>query len=72
MGVHKGVKVKLARGSATGDTVVLYRSADRRRKERAMHDKFSRRIELALEQLGLFLGRNLHQKLRAPSASRYV
>jgi hypothetical protein len=29
--------------------VVLCRSADRRGKEQAMHNKFSRRIEVALE-----------------------
>jgi hypothetical protein len=32
----------------TEETVILCRSADRRSKERAMHDKFSQRIEEAL------------------------
>jgi transposase len=49
--VHEGVAVKLTRHPETGETVVLCRSADRQSKERAMHDKFSRRIEEALERL---------------------
>ena len=49
--VQEGVEVKLARHPETGETVILCRSADRRSKERAMHDKFSRRIETALERL---------------------
>ena len=40
--VHEGVEVKLARHPETDETVILCRSADRRSKERAMHDKFSR------------------------------
>jgi hypothetical protein len=42
--VHEGVEVKLARHPETDETVIPCRSADRRSKERAMHDKFSRRI----------------------------
>ena len=49
--VQEGVEVKLARHPDTGETVILCRSADQRSKERAMHDKFSRRIETALERL---------------------
>ena len=49
--VHEGVEVKLTRHPETDETVVLCRSADRRSKEQAMHDKFSRRIEQALERL---------------------
>ncbi|SIO49550.1 Transposase [Bradyrhizobium erythrophlei] len=48
---HEGVEVKLTRHPETGETVILCRSADRRSKEQAMHDKFSRRIEAALERL---------------------
>jgi transposase len=48
--VHEGVEVKLARHPETDETVILCRSADRRSKERAMHDKFSQRIEAALER----------------------
>ena len=47
--VHEGVEVKLVRHPETEETVILCRSADRRSKEKAMHDKFSRRIETALD-----------------------
>jgi len=56
--VHEGVEVKLTRHSETGETVILCRSADRRSKERAMHDKFSRRIEEALGRLAARLARS--------------
>ena len=49
--VQEGVEVKLTRDPATDETVILCRSADRRSKEQAMHDKFSERIEAALERL---------------------
>ena len=49
--VQDGVEVKLARHPETGETVILCRSADRRSKEQAMHDKFSGRIAAALERL---------------------
>jgi transposase len=49
--VQDGVEVKLARDPETAETVILCRSEDRRSKERAMHDKFSRRIEQALERV---------------------
>ena len=56
--VHEGVEVKLARHPETSETVVLCRSADRRGKEQAMHDKFSRRIETALARLAARLARS--------------
>src|SRR5262245_3107614 len=56
--VREDVEVKLARNPETGETVVLCRSADRRNKERAMHDKFSQRIELALERLAARIARS--------------
>src|SRR6516225_502873 len=56
--VHEGVEVKLARHPETGETVILCRSADRRSKERAMHDKFSRRIGAALERLAARVARS--------------
>ena len=59
--MREGIEVKLSRCPETGDTVVLCRSADRRDKERAMHDKFSRRIETALERLA---DRIAHSKKR--------
>jgi transposase len=56
--VNEGVEVKLTRHPETGETVILCRSADRRSKERAMHDKFSRRIEEALGRLAARLARS--------------
>lgn len=56
--VHDGVEVKLARHPETDETVILCRSADRRSKEHAMHDKFSRRIEEALGRLAARIARS--------------
>jgi transposase len=55
--VHEGVEVKLTRHPDTEETVILCRSADRRNKERAMHDKFSQRIEEALQRMAARLAR---------------
>jgi transposase len=55
--VHEGVEVKLTRHPETEEAVILCRSADRRGKERAMHDKFSQRIEEALQRLAARLAR---------------
>ena len=56
--VQEGVEVKLTRHPETDETVILCRSADRRSKEKAMHDKFSRRIEQALERLSVRVARS--------------
>lgn len=56
--VHEGVEVKLARHPETEETVILCRSADRRNKEKAMHDKFSGRINSALERLAARIARS--------------
>jgi transposase len=64
--VHEGVEVKLARHPDTDETVILCRSADRRSKERAMHDKFSRRIEAALERLAARIARSKKRLDPAP------
>jgi transposase len=56
--VQQGVKVKLVRRPESDETVILCRSADRRDKERAMHDRFSRRIEQALERLSTRIARS--------------
>jgi hypothetical protein len=64
--VHEGVAVKLTHHPETEETVILCRSDDRRSKERAMHDKFSRRIETALERLA---ARIAHSKRRLDPAS---
>ena len=56
--VHDGVEVKLTSHPETTETVILCRSADRRSKEQAMHDKFSRRIEEALDRLAARIARS--------------
>lgn len=55
--VQEGVEVKLARDPDTTETVILCRSADRRSKEQAMHDRFSQRIDTALERLAKRIAR---------------
>jgi transposase len=50
--VRDGVEAKLCRGPDGKETFLLCRSADRREKERAMHERFSKRIEERLASLG--------------------
>jgi transposase len=64
--VQEGVEVKLARHPETDETVILCRSGDRRTKERAMHDRFSRRIEAALDRLAARIGRSKKRLDPAP------
>src|SRR5580700_1607687 len=63
--VQDGVEVKLTRHPQTEETIILCRSADRRSKEKAMHDKFSARIEAALSRLA---GRIARSKKRLDPA----
>ena len=56
--VQEGVEVKLTRHPETGETVILCRSADRRIKERAIHERFSRRIDLSLDRLSARIARS--------------
>lgn len=56
--VQEGIEVKLTRSPATGETVILCRSADRRSKERAIHDRFSRRIDVELAGLSARIARS--------------
>jgi len=69
--VHDGVEVKLTRHPETDETVILCRSADRRSKEQAMHDKFSRRIEEALGRLAARLARS-KKRLDAATVNRQI
>jgi len=64
--VQEGVEVKLARHPETAETVILCRSADRRSKERAMHDRFSRRIAAALDRLAARIARSKKRLDPAP------
>lgn len=50
--VREGLEVKLCPGPDGAETFVLCRSADRREKEKAMHERFSSRIEEGLVSLG--------------------
>ena len=56
--VQEGVEVKLTRHPETGETVILCRSDDRRIKERAIHERFSRRIDVALDRLSARIARS--------------
>jgi transposase len=83
--IREDIEVKLTTHPETGETVILCRSADRRTKEQAMHEKFSKRIETALttlaerisrskrrldpDQVNRQIGRILQQNQR--SAARY-
>ena len=49
--VQEGIEVKLCSGPDGEESFILCRSAARREKEKAMHERFERRIEEALTQL---------------------
>lgn len=69
--IREGIEVKLARWPDTAETAILCRSADRRSKEQAMHDKFSRRIEAALDTLGARIERST-KRLNAAQINRQI
>ena len=64
--VREGVEAKLCSGPEGAETFLLCRSADRREKERAMHERFSKRIEARLESLGRRLERSRQRLERGP------
>jgi len=49
--VQEGIEVKLVPGPDGTETFILARSADRRQKEKAMHERFIDRMEMALGKL---------------------
>jgi len=49
--VRDGLEVKLCPSPAGDETFVLCRSRDRRKKEKAMHERFEKRIETGLRQI---------------------
>jgi transposase len=49
--VQQGVEVKLVPGPDGDETFVLARSADRREKEKAMHERFVERLEAGLKKM---------------------
>ena len=55
--VREGLEVKRCPGPDGSETFILCRSADRQEKERAMHERFRRRIVQGLESLGRRLER---------------
>lgn len=55
--VRDGIEAKQCVGPDGVETFVLIRSVERREKERAMHERFARRIEDGLQRLGQRLGR---------------
>jgi transposase len=60
--VREGLEVKLCAGPDGGETFVLCRSEDRRRKEQQMHERFAGRIVERLESL-----RRRLERARAPA-----
>jgi transposase len=49
--VHEGLAVKLCSSPNGGETFILCRSSDRRQKEKAIHERFERRIEEGLNKI---------------------
>lgn len=49
--VQAGVEVKLVSGPDGEETFILARSADRRKKEESMHERFTARMEAGLDKL---------------------
>jgi len=64
--VRGDVEAKLCRGPEGRETFLLVRSADRREKEKAMHERFAKRIEARLESLGRRLERSRQRLKRGP------
>jgi len=69
--VREGIEVKLCRGPEGTETFLLCRSADRRAKERAMHERFARRIEARLASLARRLER-ARQRLDREAIGRQI
>ena len=55
--IRDGLEVKLCPGPDGAETFILCRSADRQVKEKAMHDRFAKRIEVGLQSLARRLER---------------
>jgi transposase len=64
--VREGVEAKLCPGPQGSETFLLCRSADRREKEKAMHERFVKRIEARLERLARRLERSRKPLERGP------
>ena len=64
--VRDGVEAKLCKGPNGDETFVLVRSAERRAKEQAMHERFAKRIEEGLTSLERRLQRARKKLDRGP------
>ena len=63
--VQEGIEVKLVNSPNGRETFVLCRSADRREKEKAIHERFAERIEAGLSKLDKELKRTRKKRDRA-------
>jgi len=63
--VQEGIEVKLVSSPNGQETFVLCRSADRREKEKAIHERFAERIEAGLSKLDKELKRTRKKRDRA-------
>ena len=63
--VQEGIEVKLVSSPNGRETFVLCRSADRREKEKAIHERFAERIEAGLSKLDKELKRARKKRDRA-------
>ncbi len=63
--VQEGIEVKLVNSPNGQETFVLCRSADRREKEKAIHERFAERIEAGLSKLDKELKRTRKKRDRA-------
>ncbi|NLX99209.1 MAG: IS1634 family transposase, partial [Rhodopirellula sp.] len=61
--IRDGLEVKLCPSPDGDETFVLCRSRDRREKEKAMHDRFERRIEEGLQRIAAACERQRQQPL---------
>lgn len=61
--VYQDVEVKLCASPDGQETFILCRSADRREKERAMHQRFEERIEEGLKRIEESCGRRRHKPI---------
>jgi len=62
--VHEGLEVQLCPTPNGQETFILCRSAERREKEKAMHERFEMRIEEGLRKLETACSRNRQQPLK--------
>ena len=70
--IRAGIEVKLcAAPEGDAETFILCRSRDRSEKEKAMHDRFSRRIEQALAKLQLRIAKS-KKRLNRDAINRQI